>query len=187
MDFEARRSGLERRIQSEEIIVDNRKGKDRRVGNNYFDNNKDFVKNIPIFKGLNVEQIQKIINICSMKTYLKGHFVCQEGEESNELFIFLNGQLKVVKGNTFLSNISPLGLVGEIGVFTGKPRSASVVNTTESNIIKISKNELFQLFKLDHDMNNRILLNVISDLANKLQIDNELLENLRNFRLPTML
>ena len=122
-----------------------------------------------------------------MKTYPKGHFICQEGEESNELFIFINGQLKVVKEDAFLAYISPFGLVGEIGVFTGKRRSASVVNTTESKVIKISKIELFQLLKYDHDLNNCILLNVISDLANKLQKDNELIENLRNYKLPTML
>ena len=186
MDIETRRSGLDRRKQFNEVIVDNRKGTERRTIKDYYTNIEDFVKDIPIFKGLNSDQTQKILNICSIKTYPKGHFICQEGEESNELFIFINGQLKVVKGDTFLAYITPFGLVGEIGVFTGKRRSASVVNITESTVIKINKNELFQLLKYDQDLNNCILLNVISDLANKLQGDNELIENLRNFKLPTM-
>jgi len=187
MGIETRRSGLERREQFKEIIMDNRKGAERRAVNNCFTNIEDFVKDISIFKGLNSEQIQKILNICSMKTYPKGHFICQEGDKSNELFIFINGQLKVVKGDAFLAYIAPFGLVGEIGVFTGKRRSASVVNTTESKVIKISKIELFQLLKYDQDLNNCILLNVINDLSNKLQKDNELIENLRNYKLPTML
>ena len=187
MDIEARRSGLDRRIQLIEVMEDGRKRIERRAIYDYITKIRDFVKDIPIFKGLNSEQTQKILNICSIKTYPKGHFICQEGEESNELYIFIDGELKVVKGNTFLAYIAPYGLVGEIGVFTGKGRSASVVNTIKSNVIKINKNELFQLLKYDQDLNNCILLNVISDLANKLQKDNELIENLRNYKLPSMI
>jgi CRP-like cAMP-binding protein len=187
MEFETRRSGFDRRKETQNVELDNRKEGERRSAKNYYITIEDFVKDIPIFKGLNNEQTQKILNICSIKTYPKGHFICQEGEESNELFIFINGQLKVVKGDTFLAYIAPFGLVGEIGVFTSKRRSASVVNTTESTVIKINKNELFQLLINDNDLNNRILLNVINDLADKLQADNELIEKLRNYKLPTML
>ena len=187
MGIETRRSGLNRRIQLSEVMGDSRKRTERRAIYDYINKIRDFVKDIPIFKGLNSEQAQKILNICSIKTYPKGHFICQEGEESNELYIFIDGELKVVKGDTFLAYIAPFGLVGEIGVFTGKHRSASVVNTTKSNVIKINKNELFRLLKSDPDLNNCILLNVISDLAQKLQKDNELIENLRNYKLPSML
>jgi CRP-like cAMP-binding protein len=145
------------------------------------------VKDIPIFKGLNSEQIQKVLNICYLKTYPKGHFICQEGEYSNEMYIFIDGELKVVQGDTFLAYIAPYGLVGEIGVFTGRRRSASVVNTQKSTVIKINKEELFKLLKADSDLNNCILLNVIDDLAQKLSKDNELIENLRKYKLPTML
>ena len=188
MDIETRRSGLDRRTQFIEIEMEKREGTERRgLMNEYYKNIFDVIKNIPLFKGLNSEQTKKILNICSKKKYPIGHFICQEGEESNELFIFIEGQLKVVRGDTFLAYISPYGLVGEIGVFTGKRRSASVVNTTESTVIKINKNELINILKNDHDLNNCILLNVINDLARKLQEDNELIEKLRNNKLPNML
>ena len=187
MDLETRRSGIDRRNQLNEVMANSRKKTERRAIFDYITKIREFVKDIPIFKGLNSEQVLKILNICSIKTYPKGHFVCQEGEESNELYIFIDGELKVVKGDTFLAYITPYGLVGEIGVFTGNRRSASVVNTTKSTVIKINKNELFQLLKSDPDLNNCILLNVIDDLAQKLQKDNELIDNLINYKLPSML
>lgn len=187
MVSESRRNGLDRRNQTNGAFENNRKRTERRAMFDYITKIIDFVKDIPIFKGLNSEQIQKVLNICSIKSYPKGHFVCQEGEESNEMYIFIDGELKVVKGDTFLAYIAPYGLVGEIGVFTGRRRTASVVNTTNSTVIKINKNELFQLLKSDSDLNNCILLNVIDDLAKKLNKDNELIENLRNYKLPTMI
>ena len=61
MDIETRRSGLDRREQFKEVVVDNRKETERRNANNYYTSIGDFVKDISIFKGLNNEQIQKIL------------------------------------------------------------------------------------------------------------------------------
>jgi CRP-like cAMP-binding protein len=122
----------------------------------------------------------KVVRICSKKVIPKDTVLCSKGDESNELFILLKGQLRVMLSSaTFLTYITPIGLVGEIGIFTGAKRGATVFASLDSTVIRIHKNELFALFKNDCPLSNRILMNVIADLSNKLQEDNEVIEELR--------
>ena len=86
----------------------------------------------------------------------------------------------MLSSTTFLTYIFPIGIVGEIGFFTGLRRSATVLAFKESTLIKINKHEFFDLFKNNCALGNRILMNAISDLANKLLADNEYIEELRN-------
>ncbi|MBN1293895.1 MAG: Crp/Fnr family transcriptional regulator [Candidatus Latescibacteria bacterium] len=178
---ETRRSGQERREKPVDITPDNRNGSERREALNDSERIIESMKKIPVFKGLTNEQYKKILRICSKKMVPKDHLICRKGDNSDALFLLTKGQLKVMlQANMLLTYIKPLGLVGEIGVFTGSKRTATVLAYIDSTVIKINKTELFSLFKNDCELSNYILLNVIEDLANKLQEDNDLIEDLRN-------
>ena len=181
MKKEIRRSGLERRERHVEVLSDNREEPERRAVVSDSARIIESMKKIPVFKGLTYEQYKKILNICSKQVIPKDHHICRKGDESTDLFLLTKGQLKVMlQANMLLTYITPLGLVGEIGVFTGSKRTASVLAYIDSTVIKINKTELFTLFRNDCELGNRILLNVVADLANKLQEDNDLIEELRN-------
>lgn len=181
MEEETNRSGINRRKGPKKVSVDKRKGEERRAVLKDPDRIIGFMKKIPLFKGFTNEQYIKILNICSQKIFPVDHYICREGEVSDSSFILLKGKLKVtIKGSTLLNYITPPGLVGEIGVFTGVERSASVLAISESTVIKIHKKELYELLKNNAGLSNCLLLNVIQDIANKLQEDNETIEELRN-------
>lgn len=138
------------------------------------------MKKIPVFAGFSDDQYRKILTICSRRTVPKDNFLCTEGEESVELFVLLRGKLRVTARGTVLGFIDPVGLIGEIGVFTGAKRSASVVAFTDCTVIRLHKTELLRLMQSDYVLSTRLLLNVISDLSGKLQEDNRIIEELRN-------
>jgi CRP-like cAMP-binding protein len=161
--------------------VEHRQGNEQRDVVRDADRYIEFMKKIPLFQGLTPDEYKKILHICSKQMVPKDHFLCRKGDESNELYILIKGQLKIMfRPTSFLTYISPIGLVGEIGVFTGVRRTASVLAVAESSIIRISKIELFELFRNNSVLGICVLLNVIADLSNKLQEDNELIEELRN-------
>ncbi|MBT4485299.1 MAG: Crp/Fnr family transcriptional regulator [Candidatus Latescibacteria bacterium] len=183
MENGVRRSGTDRRKVQKEVVVERRQEKDRREVIKESLRIIGFMKKIPIFKGLIDDQYKKILSVCSKMPIQKDHFLCGEGDESKELFILIKGQLKVLfRGGTLVGYISPMGIVGEIGIFTDTKRSATVMASKDSTVLKVSKGEIFKLFKQDCVLGTRILLNVIKDLANKLQEDNEVIEELRNKR-----
>lgn len=143
------------------------------------------LEKIPIFRGLTSQQGMKILGICVKKGYSKKAIVCRAGEESNEMYILLKGILQVtLSDGKELFRIHPIGIVGEMGVFTGERRSANVLVMNDSILMIIHKQELFKLFRDDSELGIRILVNVIRDLSKKLRKNNEIIEALKKICPP---
>ena len=96
------------------------------------------------------------------------------------MYILLDGQLVArTKAGTDIAYISPIGLVGEMGVVTDEPRSADVVGLTESMGLEITKDALVTLFVEDPTICRKILLNLVKNLSTKLYDANGEIEKLR--------
>ena len=183
--MELRRSGNDRRIIHVDIENEKRANKDRRaVARNYYQFIK-ILRKIPIFNDLNIDQFQKILNICSKNVYKKGEKIFIEGEHSLKMYILLDGEIKI----TFfdgkeLTRIKPVRIVGEMGIFTREPRSASVETLTDCILLIIQRTEIFKLFEKDCLLAVKILMNVIKDLSEKLRKNNVIIDELRHVALP---
>ncbi|MBN1292287.1 MAG: cyclic nucleotide-binding domain-containing protein [Candidatus Latescibacteria bacterium] len=180
MEEETRRSGIDRRKEQGDIESERRSGTERREMLTHYDHIIGFMKDIPLFKGLSTQQYKELLSICYQKILPKHCYIYEEGDKSRELYVITRGCLKIMyHQSTFLDKITPIGLVGEIGVFTGANRTTSVITETECTIITIRKNELFTLFKNDADLSIRILLNVINVLGLKIGRYNEIIEDMQ--------
>ena len=182
---ELQRTGIDRRKVQVNVEIDRRSGKDRRtISEKYYQFIK-ILRKIPIFNGLNVDQFQRIINICSKNVYKKNKKIFLEGEESYEIYILIDGELKVTFADgKELTRIKPVGIVGEMGIFTGEPRSASVEASTDCILLIINRSEFFKLFERDYFLAFKILMNVIKDLSKKLRKNNIIIDELRQVALP---
>jgi len=188
MGKETRRSGLDRRLQQIPVEYDRRKSKERRaviIDSDYIIN---LMKEIPLFNGLDNRQYKKLLNICRQQNFPGNHTIFNLGDESSELFILIWGQLKaVIHDNKVLTHISPVGLTGEISVFTGIPRQTSLITMTESRVIVISNSELSWLFKNDLELSNIVYLNTINELTKKLSDHPDIIQMLAEKESPVIL
>ena len=66
--------------------------------------------------------------------------------------------------------------MGEMGVLTDQPRSASVVANQPSRMLSIRRDDLLRLIEEDKDMGFKIYQNVTRLLCNRLRDNNILLE-----------
>ena len=182
---EGRRSGEDRRKKQMGGDLNERADSERRVLCKFHIQFIKVLEKIPIFKGLNVNQFKTIINICSKHFYKNGETLFFEGDNSYEMYILIKGELviKSLEGKVF-SRIKPVGIVGEMGIFTGESRSASVEAATDCILLIIQKRELVRLFEKDCFLAVHILMNVIKDLSHKLRINNVIIEELHQLALP---
>ena len=140
----------------------------------------EVLRKIPLFKGLGLLQFKEMLRICGRRNFKEGESVCRMGEESLEFFILLQGTLKVLlEDDKVIARIEPIGVVGEMGVFTGEKRSANIVAATPSLVLTIHRMEIMKLFRMDVDMGIRIHQNVIQELASKIRRDNTIIQQLR--------
>ena len=184
MDY-TRRSGVDRRELDDSPDEDLRINIERRFTLHHHSQLIEILGKIPLFRGLSVREFKEILHICTRRNFLRGDLIFRAGEESFEIFILLQGVLKVTfEDGKELSRIEPIGIVGEMGVLTGEKRSANIVAANHCVLLSIHKMELLKLFRHDSDLGVRILLNVILDLSNKLRHDNEIIQDLKQLCPP---
>ena len=135
------------------------------------------IQKLELFKGLAAEQIQRLLPICRFKDFDTGDEVYAAGSQSREMLILLTGGINVV-GNTgeLLAEITPGASVGEMGVFTGEPRSADIVAAEKSRGIAITKAELGKLLEVNPELYIRVLKNLVAILSSRLVNANRLRE-----------
>ena len=135
-----------------------------------------------MFKGLNNDQMYKIFRICHLKKINKDEILCNAGDESNHVFILISGFLQAtfVDGSK-LSRISPLWTVGEMGVFSGEKRSATVIADSDCLLLEINSDLLFQVFNMDPVIGKIVAININKYLSHKLRTNQAIIEELKVF------
>ena len=127
------------------------------------------VSKLRIFKGLNLSQSARLLKVCAYKTYTPSEIIYQVGDPSDEMLILLQGQLKAVgESGTELGEIPPGTCCGEMGVFTGHRRSATIVATSKSSGFVISKKDLTNSLRADPETHVKILQNIVILLSERL-------------------
>ena len=136
------------------------------------------VSKLRIFQGLTPREAAHMLKSCASQTFQPSEVLYQVGDPSQEMFILLQGRLKVVgKTGTALGDILPGTCCGEMGVFTGRPRSATVVATQKSVGFSITKQDLFAALKVNQDLHIKVLQNVITLLSERLGTADDYIEN----------
>ena len=131
------------------------------------------LRKIPIFKGLSPSRVKSILGLCVHKSYKLGSQVCRSNSPSDEMYILISGQLSIVTGEGIrVATIFPVTTVGEMGVITGEPRSATVEASKQSNIFVVRKAAFDGMLSDDGDMRATVYKNIIDVLSVKLNNDN---------------
>ena len=90
--------------------------------------------------GLEDNELGRIYEICTFSKFQADEVIYKFGAASDDLFILLDGQLVAKsKAGIDIAYISPIGIVGEMGVLTDQPRSADVVALEEAVGFVITK------------------------------------------------
>ncbi|HIG54518.1 MAG TPA: cyclic nucleotide-binding domain-containing protein [Candidatus Latescibacteria bacterium] len=138
------------------------------------------LQKISIFKGLELEHIQRFLRVGTSQTYEIGERVYNIGEPSDEMLVLLQGKMVVTSaGGEELGDIGSGMLTGEMGVFTNQPRSANISAVDRSIAVVIGRNELFSVLASNQTIHVCILENVVDILSERLSAANFQNDNLQ--------
>ncbi len=104
------------------------------------------LKSVPIFHTLGKESIDFIIQRLKFKTFGPDETVCKIGDPGDEMYIIINGKVKICiydeQGNEkVVATLKGGDYFGEMALLTGEPRSASVITMEESEMFALHKND----------------------------------------------
>ena len=80
-----------------------------------------------------------ILKSCQNQSVAAQQTLCNFGEPSDKMFILLYGKLSIYsKEGAQVARIEPVAPVGEMGLFTGEPRSATVKASEAATLFVLS-------------------------------------------------
>ncbi|MFC1512151.1 Crp/Fnr family transcriptional regulator, partial [Candidatus Latescibacterota bacterium] len=178
--------GMDRRQENPTISQEQRQKPDRRE---LLVNMEDIIarySKIPLFKNFTSKQMGKILRICSKKKIPNNYNIYRVGQESKDMYILLKGLIKVLLSDGQVwSKVAPFGAIGETRLFNYEYISGDIIAGTECIVLQITKQELFRIFETDKDLYNKMLLNIIGNLAEKLKNDHDEMITL-NYRIESL-
>ena len=131
------------------------------------------IKKIPIFAGLSPSQIQSILDICTSQRCEGDQTIYAANAPSDEMHILLSGELSVLNDEGIrLARLYPITTVGEMGLVTRHPRSASVETAKPSHLLVLQRAAFDSLLRGNRELQAKFFQNVIDILAGKIIGDN---------------
>ena len=101
----------------------------------------DRLSDVPLFAPLTDEETQQIAETVEAKIFSNGEKIVRRGQDGKSMFIIHRGSVKVQINEDgkikVLRNLSEGDFFGEMGLFTGEPRTATVVATEETEVLEI--------------------------------------------------
>lgn len=113
----------------------------------------------------------RLIDVAEVRHFCRGDAVFRQGEAGVSVFVIVSGQLEVRKEgggrSVRLITLDPPDAVGEIGVVDGGPRTAAVYAVTDSVLLELSRDAVFQAWD-DYPEGQRSALLAMAAIARRL-------------------
>ncbi len=134
---------------------------------------------ILIFQGLSRSQVYYILMAGGLRRFAGGEIVFNKGEKGDSMYAVISGGLVVVDipqdNNTcetrkHISTIGVGDIVGEMAMFRSSVRSATVIASSDTELLEINERMLKRLNWLYPPTAQKFFVNLIKILCNRLEI-----------------
>lgn len=107
---------------------------------------------VGLFETLNPKFIKGIAGICTERSFKPGEYLMKQGESGIGLFIILSGRVRIEKTDASgreveIAENGPGDIMGEMAVFDGSPRSASVKAIADTSCLVLASWEFNSFLK----------------------------------------
>jgi CRP-like cAMP-binding protein len=112
----------------------------------------DVLREIPLFSSLPKRHVRRIANLARPHRFAEMTTIVRKGERGETFFVILDGEATLA-----IPNGKPRGLragdwFGELALFDGKPRSATVVARTPLLAMRIARRPFLKLVASDSEL-----------------------------------
>lgn len=102
-----------------------------------------------------------------------GDLLIEQGSDSDCMYITLEGQLVVTRGEVEIAILNQGDHVGEMALLSKKPRSASVRAVEASRLVVIDREPFLKLLHEEPSLGIKLLLRITQTLSDRIDEINE--------------
>lgn len=129
------------------------------------------LQHIDLFDFMSAEEQRNLAEDLPEVRLQAGDILFQEGDQGDEMFVLLNGALKIHKNIKIITVLEAVDYIGEMALIDDKPRSATVVAITSCELLKIDR----EVFKQQIADQPGCLASIMKSLTRKIRKDIELI------------
>jgi LmbE family N-acetylglucosaminyl deacetylase len=128
-----------------------------------------FLKNVSLFAFMNEEQLQAVARIMSERWEDGGVYLCRQGDEGDEMYIIVQGEVEIVKESggksQFIYQARKGEAIGEMQVLSRSRRSAAMRCKGDVHLLVIEGIHFRALMHQYPDMSDRVIQMLVQKLA----------------------
>lgn len=131
-----------------------------------------------LLKTLEEADLEGLLRYAVRRTFERGETLCEQGAPGDSLMIVMAGAVKVciycgLGKEILLDRLGPGGVIGEIALFDGEPRAATVVAAEPCTVLCLQRRDVMPFLAQHAD----VALRIVQALCRKLRRTNALLED----------
>ena len=127
------------------------------------------LKSVDLFKSIPAENLSRVAQITEEVQYDANEPIFAEGDYGDSLFIVVNGNVKIHKGEQELAMLGKGTCLGEMALLDDEPRSADATVTEDSVLFKIEQEGFYEVMGSQSD----IMEGIIKLLTGRLRVAND--------------
>ncbi len=140
---------------------------------------REFLRQVPLFESLSLDELDALASVTIARSFSRDNVIILAEEEGDTLFLIRSGQVKVSivsddGREVILSLLGPGAVFGELSLLDGRPRSANVVATEETELFMLRRPDFVQLICRVP----RIATALLAELASRLRKTDRQIEGL---------
>jgi hypothetical protein len=128
-----------------------------------------FLENVSLFAFMNEEQLQAVARIMSERWEEDGVYLCHQGDEGDEMYIIVEGEVEIVKeseGEDRVIYLAQQGeAIGEMQVLSRSARAAAMRSKGDVHLLVIEGTHFRSLMHQYPDMSDRVIQMLVQKLA----------------------
>jgi CRP/FNR family transcriptional regulator, cyclic AMP receptor protein len=112
---------------------------------------------VPLFKGLSRHRIRTLARASMVAVFRAGESIIKQGSAGSELFMILDGRVKVIRGGRTVARLRCGDVFGEVSLLDPGTRTADVLAETPTRCLYLSGDEFRAVLEADPVIATRIL------------------------------
>ena len=102
----------------------------------------------PLFEVLDPEERAALVREMELEAHDEGSVIISEGDPGASMYVIASGEVKVYtrgtggSGSVYLAKLGEGDFFGEVSVLTGKPRTATITASRQTEVLRLDKEKL---------------------------------------------
>jgi CRP/FNR family cyclic AMP-dependent transcriptional regulator len=106
------------------------------------DDHESRLGNVPLFRACSKHDLRLIAHLADTDSCKAGEVLVKEGQRGNELYVIVDGEADVTRNGERVATLGAGDYFGELAVLRPAPRTATVIASTDMQVLIVTAREL---------------------------------------------